>query len=104
MSNITQAHPEIAQHIDFITLMQYLNRYRIFTSNEIHHLSHDPVEVSANNLIDWLSRKDEDGVLNFVKALNDAREHSGHAAAILKKLEVRVIQGKVYDVKIHEHT
>jgi len=103
MINITQAHPEIAQYIDFKILTQYLNRYRIFTANEIHHLGHDPIEDSANNLIDWLSRKDEDGVLNFVKALNDAKEHSGHTA-ILRKLNVKVIQGKVYDIKIHEHT
>ena len=104
MSKIRQAHPEIIQHINFITLKQYLNRYKIFTSHEMHHFNNnDSNEVSVNNLIEWLQRKDEEGVLNFVRALNDAKEHSGHAT-ILRKLKVKVIQDIVYNEDMQDHT
>jgi len=62
-------------------------------------------DVRVNSTIEWLSRKDEEGALNFVKALNDAKEHSGHVQ-ILKKLRVKVIRGIVYDdlEEMQEHT
>jgi len=103
MRNIIQAHPEIDKHINFITLLKYFNKYKIFTSDETHAFSNDirATNVKVNSLIAFLSRKNEEGVLNFVKALNDDKEHSGHDA-ILRKLKVKVINGNVYDEEMQE--
>jgi len=105
LDKITRAHPEIVQYIDFITVMPYFNRYKIFTSDETHAFSNaiHATNDKVNSLIQYLSRKNEEGVLNFVKALDDAKEHSGHDA-ILRKLKVKVINGKVYDEEMQEHT
>jgi len=92
---IKQAHLKIKTHIKFTTLEQYFNLYNIFECDEILHFKCDPHEVSVSNLIDWIQGKDEEGALNFIKALYDGREHSGHTE-ILNELKMKVINGKVY--------
>ena len=36
----------------------------------------------VNNLIEWLPRKDDRGIHNFVRALEEAKEHSGHLVIV----------------------
>jgi len=48
-------------------------------------------EEKVNNLIEWLLKKDESGIQNFVKALNEAHEHSGHFT-ILNEMLVQIQQ------------
>ena len=36
----------------------------------------------ANKLIMWLEAKDEQGVYNFVRALNEAHEHLDHSVIL----------------------
>ena len=87
MDVIKKNHPTINKKIKFDTLIQYLHNYEIFTDSEMFIFSHQLIspEEKVNHLIISLEKKEEDGVLNFVRALNDAHEHSGHIA-ILKQL------------------
>ena len=87
LSAITKIHPIINKHIKFETLIQFLNRYNIFTADEIQYFNnkHHSVVEKVNQLISWLDTKDHDGICNFVKALNEENEHSGHHV-ILKEL------------------
>ena len=89
MEIIKRAHGEIDQHINFQPLLKCFNKYGIFTRTEMNHFLEDYHEHSVNNLIQWLEAKSDEGILNFVKALNDEKEHSGHKQ-ILQKLEVEV--------------
>ena len=84
---IKEGHPVINKHIQFETLLQHFNSHKIFTIAEMDYFdakSNSLVE-RVNKLIIWLEKKDESGIYNFVKALNEETEHSGHYA-ILKKL------------------
>ena len=84
MDVIIENHPIINKKI---ILIQYLNKYHIFTPNEMCTFNNQCIssEEKVNRLITWLEKKKEDGVQNFVRALNDAHEHSGHVA-ILEQL------------------
>ena len=77
---ITKLHPIIKQHIDFDSLIPFLSFYRIFTDDEMEILMNNNKTKAdkVNKLITSLPTKDKDGIHNFVKALNDAHEHSGH--------------------------
>lgn len=93
---ITKHHPLISQHINFICLIKFFNHYKIFVSDEMHHLQNNELsdERKTNSLIGWLSKKDEEGVRNFLKSLNDAKEHSGHSA-ILKKMSEKLCNNQL---------
>ena len=80
----------IKQHIKFKTLIQFLNGYEIFTDNEMEYFTckyklYNSSADKVNNLIEWLKHKDDNGIINFVKALDEANKHSGQNAT-LKKL------------------
>ena len=82
-------HPTISGHIKFSSLIQFLNQYDppIFTNDEMQYLKnqHKSDGEKTNELIDWLLKKDESGVHNFLRSLDDAKEHSGHSE-ILKEM------------------
>ena len=83
---ITQNHPNINTYIKFDILIQYFNQYKIFTDDEMGHFNSNISKVEkVNKLISYLHQKDYNGNCNFVRALNDAKAHSGHRA-ILKEL------------------
>ena len=86
-NGIATIHPIIKQHINFETLVSFLNHFKIFTDDEIEYFNstYDSKVSKVNNLIEWLKQKDDDGIINFVKALNEANKHNGHNT-ILKKL------------------
>ena len=76
---ITKLHPIIKKHINFETLVPFLNSRAIFTDDEMDVLINASYKAEkVNKLITSLPTKDKDGIYNFVKALNDAHEHSGH--------------------------
>ena len=76
---ITKLHPIIKNHINFETLIPFLNYYAIFTDDEMDILMNASKKAEkVNELITSLPTKDKDGIYNFVKALNDAHQHSGH--------------------------
>ena len=83
---ITKSHPVIHKHIQFKTLLQHFNSHNIFTSDEMEYFrGSNTVIDKVNYLIPCLEKKDNNGIYNFVKALNEETEHSGHHA-ILKEL------------------
>ena len=82
---ITSTHVTIEEHINFDHLIPFFNKYRIFTRNEMECLMNKliPSTEKVNNLITlWIPGKHEDGLRNFVKALDEAQEHSGHITII----------------------
>lgn len=69
----------IKNHINFDILVPFLNKYRIFTGDEIKYFNESNTESKkVSNLILWIAKKNENGIRNFVKALHEAHEHSGH--------------------------
>ena len=91
---ITQLNPTLIRYIKFKTLNPFLREYQIFTQSEMKHFSNEyhDVEDKVSNLIEWLNQKHEKGIYDFVKALNDAFEHSGHLVIleeIYKKLTIK---------------
>lgn len=77
----------IDENINFDTLIPFFDKYRIFTKDEMEHFMNKLISKAnkVTNLIMWIEAKDESGICNFVKALNEAHKHSGHIA-ILKQL------------------
>ena len=77
---IPRLHVTIRNHINFKSLTPGLNKYEIFTRDEmeyfmnVYHTDSDKV----NRLIMWLPTKAGRGIHNFVRALKEAEEHSGH--------------------------
>ena len=83
---IKRSHPIINAHIKFDILIQYFNHYEIFTDDEMDHFNSTISKMEkVNKLILYLPQKDCEGIRNFVRALNDAKAHSGHRT-ILKEL------------------
>ena len=76
--------------------MQYFDKYGgIFLCDEKNQLKDDEHDISVDKMIRFLKAKDDEDILNFVRALHDASNHSGHTV-ILEALTVKVIDGKVY--------
>ena len=81
----------IKEYIDFENLIPFLNKHAVFTKDELkffmnkYHSDADKV----SNLIMWLHAKNENEIHNFVKALFEAQEHSGHRV-ILNHLHERI--------------
>ena len=80
MDAIRRLHKTIEEKINFETLIPFLNKYKIFTTGEmkyfVNKLHSDADKVA--NLVIWLEAKNEKGIYDFVRALNEAKEHSGH--------------------------
>ena len=92
MDAIRKSHPIITEKINFVTLIQYFNKYSIFTGSEIQVFNNAVLTNAekANSLVEYLGQKTEEGIKNFVKALNDASEHSGHVDILQCILDCRV--------------
>ena len=92
-SEITRLHVIIKDHINFENLIPFLNKNDVFTKDEIKFLmnNHQSGADKVSHLIMWLHAKNEKGIHNFVKALVEAQEHSGHLV-ILNHLHESLIQ------------
>lgn len=81
---ITRNHVIIKEHINFDTLMPFLDKYKIFTRDEMEYLKKDTLITAekVTKLIEYIPTKNENGICNFVRALNEAHEHTGHITII----------------------
>jgi len=81
---IERCHPIITDHIKFEILIPFLNQHEIFTRPEMEYFNNRYYSNAekVNILIEWLPKKDEKEICNFVRALNEAHEHSGHSTTL----------------------
>lgn len=80
MDIIYQLNPQMNKYINMVSLIPYLNKYGILTSEERFYLNNNsksPTE-KVNYLLQYLEHKGEETVQKFLQALKDEREHSGH--------------------------
>ena len=84
---IIRAHSIINEFINLDCLEPFLDKYRIFTSSEKEYLYNKYIVKAekVSYLIKCLEAKNEKGIHDFVRALDEAYEHSGHID-ILKHL------------------
>ena len=77
-----------------VSLIPYLNKYGILTSEERFHLNNSSKSPSEkiNYLLQYLEHKGEETVQKFLKALKDERDHSGHVelCRLLKQAGVKM--------------
>ena len=88
---ITRLHVTIKDYINLENLIPFLDTFAVFTKDEkkfFMNKYHSDAE-KVGDLIMRLDAKDEKEIRNFVKALNEAQEHSGHIV-ILKHLHETV--------------
>lgn len=80
MDIIYQLNPQMIKYINMVSLIPYLNKYGILTAEERHYLNnnHKSPTEKVNYLLQYLESKGEETVKNFLKALKEAGEHSGH--------------------------
>ena len=73
-------HPELQKHIDFVSLMPYLNRHEVLTENERHSLNDEKgtPAMKVNLLLGYLEKKNDENVNDFVRALHEEVTHTGH--------------------------
>jgi len=73
-------HPELQKHIDFASLMPYLNRHEILTENERHTLNDEKSTpaLKVALLLGYLEKKNSENVDDFVRALHEEGTHTGH--------------------------
>ena len=77
---IPRLHVTIKEYINFQSLIPFLNKYKIFINDEMEYfmnLYHSDSD-KVNKLIVCLPKKEGKGIHNFVTALKEAKEHSGH--------------------------
>ena len=81
MDIIYKLNPQMIKYINLVSLVPYLNKHGILTSEERFHLSssHKSPTEKVNYLLQYLESKGEDTVQKFLLALKDEKEHSGHA-------------------------
>ena len=81
---IPRLHVTIEEYINFESLRPFLNKYGIFTKVEMKCFMNNYLSDSdkVSKLIMWLPTKDDRGIRNFVRALKEAEEHSGHLEII----------------------
>jgi len=86
-------HVTINDHIKFSSLIKFFDRYNppIFTGDEMHDFKNEliPDGKKTTLLIDYLLKKNENGVHSFLRSLHQAKEHSGHSV-ILKEMSMQL--------------
>ena len=79
-SVIVRQHASLRKYINLESLIPHLNAYEILTKGERDQLSMP--EISSHQKIDrllqFLESKSDESIQNFLKALKDADEHTGH--------------------------
>ena len=86
---LLRLNPELVKYIDFVTLLPYLNKHQILTPGERHFLNDDGKqhEKRVSNLLEYLEKKNEEAVDDFVRAISEEPNHKGHKelCQLLKK-------------------
>ena len=86
---IPRLHVTIKEYINFDSLNPFLDKYEVFTRDEMKYFTskYHSDSDKVSNLIEWLHKKGGRGIHNFVRALKGAEEHSGHFE-IIKDLHI----------------
>ena len=81
MDIIYKLNPQMIKYINLVSLVPYLNKHEILTSEERFYLSssHKSPTEKVNYLLQYLDSKGQNTVQKFLLALKDEKEHSGHA-------------------------
>ena len=83
-------HPSLNKFINFTCLIPFFNQYKIFTNDEMYDFQSDKSDQEKTiSLINYLQKKDANGVQNFIRSLHGAKEHSGHLV-ILKEMSSKL--------------
>lgn len=89
MKILLRLNPELVKFIDFVTLLPYLNKHEVLNPGERHFLNDDgnQHEKRVSNLLEYLEKKNEETVDDFVRAINEEPDHKGHKelCQLLKK-------------------
>ena len=79
-------HTIIEDNINFKILEPFLKQYKIFTEDEVKYFMSESNDTckpdKVTKLIDTLRTKDEKGIHDFVKALNETDKYTGHLAIL----------------------
>lgn len=75
--------------------MPYLNRHEVLTENERHNLNDEKntPAMKVNLLLEYLEKKNDENVNDFVRALHEEGTHTGH----------KVLCNLLQDNDIHIH-
>ena len=94
MDIIYQLNPQMNKYINMVSLIPYLNKHGILTSDERFYLNNSSKSPSekVTFLLQYLERKGEETVQKFLQALKEEREHSGHTelCRLLKQRGVKM--------------
>ena len=80
MKILLRLNPELNKYIDFVTLLPYLNKYEILTTEERRFLNDDRNQQvkRVSNLLEYLEKKNDETINAFVRAMNEETSHNGH--------------------------
>ena len=79
MKILLRLNPQLVQYIDFVTLLPYINKYEILTPTERQVLNNDGNQhKQVSNLLQYLENKKRETVDDFVRAISEEPDHSGH--------------------------
>ena len=81
MDVLYQLNPELNEYINMSSLVPYMNKHEILTKNERFYLNDNSKSPSdkVSYLLSYLEGEDPATVNNFLRALREEKEHSGHA-------------------------
>ena len=94
MDKIYQLNAEMCKYVNMMSLIPYLNKHGILTSEERYHLNspHKSPSEKVNYLLEYLEGKGEATVQKFLIALKEAKEHTGHIelCKLLNEKDVKI--------------
>ena len=79
-SVIVRQHASLRKYINLESLIPHLNAYEILTKGERDQLNMPEIssQQKVDRLLHFLESKSDESIQNFLKALKDADEHTGH--------------------------
>jgi len=79
-SVIVKHHASLRKYINLESLIPHLNTYEILTKGERNLLNIPEIssQQKVDHLLQFLEDKSDESIQNFLKALKDADEHTGH--------------------------
>ena len=80
MEVVYRLHPDMVTYMNIQLLIRYLNKYGVLTRDERYHLnsSSKSPDEKVDYLLTCFDGKDDDMIQNFIKALKEADDHTGH--------------------------
>ena len=77
---LKELHNELIDHIDIMSLLPYLMKHQLLTSNDQYVFANDMLTPSdrAERLLMSIKVKGQEGYDKFVACLEEEQEHLGH--------------------------